>query len=226
MALFVGIFLILNTFSIIVAQRTRELALMRAIGASRRQVIGSVLLEAVVIGLIASVLGLAAGIGVGALLAYLFGSVRRRHWSWPGSACRRPRSSRAFAVGLVVTVIAALLPALRASRVAAGRGDAGGGHAGPAADPDHAIGGAVVLARRRRRCSALGLAGNAGDADLWTILGGVLRRFIGVALLTPLISRPVVVACSAGCSPGRCRASSAGATPAATRAAPRSPPPR
>ena len=54
-ALFVGIFLILNTFSIIVAQRTRELALMRAIGASRRQVIGSVMVEAVVIGLIASV---------------------------------------------------------------------------------------------------------------------------------------------------------------------------
>ena len=75
MALFVGTFLILNTFSIIVAQRTRELALMRAIGASRRQVIGSVLLEAIVIGLIASVLGLAAGIGVGALLAYLFGKL-------------------------------------------------------------------------------------------------------------------------------------------------------
>ena len=69
MALFVGTFLILNTFSIIVAQRTRELALMRAIGASRGQMIGSVLIEAVVIGLIASVLGLAAGIGVGALLA-------------------------------------------------------------------------------------------------------------------------------------------------------------
>ncbi len=60
-ALFVAVFLILNTFSIIVAQRTRELALMRAIGASRRQVIGSVLLEAVAIGLLSSVVGLALG---------------------------------------------------------------------------------------------------------------------------------------------------------------------
>ncbi|MEV1146231.1 ABC transporter permease, partial [Micromonospora sp. NPDC049799] len=74
-ALLVGTFLILNTFSIIVAQRTRELALMRAIGASGRQVIGSVVLEAVVVGLIASVLGLAAGIGIGALLAWVFGNV-------------------------------------------------------------------------------------------------------------------------------------------------------
>jgi putative ABC transport system permease protein len=68
-ALFVGIFLILNTFSMLVAQRTRELALFRAIGASRRQVITSVLIEASVIGLIASVVGLGVGIGVGALLA-------------------------------------------------------------------------------------------------------------------------------------------------------------
>ncbi|GAB3936832.1 hypothetical protein GCM10027614_13980 [Micromonospora vulcania] len=74
-ALLVGTFLILNTFSIIVAQRTRELALMRAIGASGRQIIGSVVLEAIAVGLIASVLGLAAGIGVGALLAFLFGKL-------------------------------------------------------------------------------------------------------------------------------------------------------
>ena len=65
-------FLILNTFSIIVAQRTRELALLRAMGASRRQVITSVLVEAVAIGLLAAGLGLAAGIGVGFGLAYLF----------------------------------------------------------------------------------------------------------------------------------------------------------
>ena len=96
-ALFVGTFLILNTFSIIVAQRTRELALMRAIGASRRQMIGSVLLEATVIGLIASVVGLAAGIGVGALLAYAVRQ-RRRQRAAPGrhrrTAIRRHRFVR------------------------------------------------------------------------------------------------------------------------------------
>ena len=68
-ALFVGAFLILNTFSIVIAQRTRELALMRALGAAGRQVIGAVLLEAVVVGFVAAVLGLGAGIGVGAGLA-------------------------------------------------------------------------------------------------------------------------------------------------------------
>ncbi|HKT05492.1 MAG TPA: FtsX-like permease family protein, partial [Rugosimonospora sp.] len=71
-ALFVGTFLILNTFSIIVAQRTRELALMRALGGSRRQMIGSVLVEALIIGTLASVVGLGLGIGVGAALAAVF----------------------------------------------------------------------------------------------------------------------------------------------------------
>ncbi|NEA42395.1 FtsX-like permease family protein, partial [Streptomyces sp. SID11385] len=63
-ALFVGIFLIANTFTMLVAQRTKELALLRAVGASRRQVKRSVLLEAAVVGVIASVIGFALGIGL------------------------------------------------------------------------------------------------------------------------------------------------------------------
>ena len=82
-ALFVAVFLILNTFSIIVAQRTRELALMRAIGASRRQVIGSVLLEAVVIGLIASVLGLGGRRRRGRPAGQPLRQLRRRRCNWP-----------------------------------------------------------------------------------------------------------------------------------------------
>jgi putative ABC transport system permease protein len=115
-ALFVGVFLILNTFSIIVAQRTRELALMRAMGASRRQVITSVLVEAVVIGLLAAGLGLAAGVGVGAGLAYLFSS-------FVGGLALAPLAVPLTAViasllvGVLVTVVAAVLPALRASRI-------------------------------------------------------------------------------------------------------------
>src|SRR5207248_346237 len=66
-ALLVGIFLILNTFSIIVAQRTQELALLRAMGASRGQVIRSVMVEATVIGIIASLVGLGLGVGIGTL---------------------------------------------------------------------------------------------------------------------------------------------------------------
>lgn len=185
-ALFVGIFIILNTFSIIVAQRTRELALLRAMGASRRQMIGTVVLEAVVIGLIASVVGLGAGIGVGALLANIFstvggGSLRLEGISVPLSAV-----ISAFAVGIVVTVLAAVLPALRASRippVAAMR---------EAATPDR------PLTRPTIAGTALTAAGGGllwygfAEGALWFIMSGLLVSFIGVALLTPLISRPVV----------------------------------
>jgi putative ABC transport system permease protein len=189
-ALFVGIFLILNTFSIIVAQRTRELALMRAIGASRRQMIGSVLTEAVVIGLVASVIGLGLGIGAGALLAWVFGSIGGGDLELAGIGVPAAAVIAAFTVGLLVTVLAALLPALRASRippVAAMQ---------EAATPDRpltriTVVGAIVGALGGTLL-ALGLSGNLGDQTLMGILGGVLISFIGVALLTPLIARPVV----------------------------------
>ncbi|MEH0971627.1 FtsX-like permease family protein [Micromonospora sp. CPCC 205546] len=188
-ALLVGTFLILNTFSIIVAQRTRELALMRAVGASGRQIIGSVVLEAVAVGLVASVLGLGAGIGIGALLAYLF-STFAGGLTLAGIGVPLSAVIGAFAVGLVITVVAALLPALRASRIPpiAAMQDV--------ATPDRpltriTVAGAIVTAVGGALL-ALGLTGNAGGNTLATILGGVLFAFIGVALLTPLISRPVV----------------------------------
>src|SRR5204863_2320502 len=70
-AVFVGAFLILNTFSIIVAQRTRELALMRALGGTRRQLVTSVLVEAGAVGFVAALAGIVLGIGVGYLAARL-----------------------------------------------------------------------------------------------------------------------------------------------------------
>lgn len=188
-ALFVGVFLILNTFSIIVAQRTRELALLRAIGASRRQVINSVLVEAAVIGLLASALGLGAGIGVGILMAYLFG---RTIGGLELASVGVPLAAvvSAFAVGLLVTMVAAALPALRASRVppVAAMQDI--------AHPDRpltriSVAGALAGAAGGTLLT-LGLTGQAGDNALWSILGGVLLSFIGIALLTPIISRPVV----------------------------------
>ncbi|HEX5540977.1 MAG TPA: ABC transporter permease [Micromonospora sp.] len=188
-ALFVGIFLILNTFSIIVAQRTRELALLRAVGASRRQVIGSVLVEAVVIGLLASVFGLGAGVGVGALLAYVFGQFAGG-LTLAGVGVPPIAIISAFVVGVLVTVVAATLPALRASRIppVAAMQDV--------ATPDRpltkiSVAGAAVSAAGGALL-ALGLTGKTDDNTLWTILAGVLISFIGVALLTPLISRPVV----------------------------------
>ena len=72
-SLFVGVFIIINTFSILVAQRSRELALLRAMGASRRQVNGSVLLEAIAVGLVGSTVGLGVGYLLALGLRWLFG---------------------------------------------------------------------------------------------------------------------------------------------------------
>jgi putative ABC transport system permease protein len=190
-ALFVGIFLILNTFSIIVAQRTRELALMRAIGASRRQMVGSVLFEATVIGLVASVVGLGAGIGVGSLIAYVFANAGSGGLHLAGIGVPPSAVIAAFAVGLLVTLVAAMVPALRASRVppvAAMR---------DAATADRPLTRVTIIGSVVTAIGAavltLGLSGKAGgNGTLWSILGGVLVCFVGIALLTPAISRPVV----------------------------------
>jgi putative ABC transport system permease protein len=190
-ALFVGTFLILNTFSIIVAQRTRELALFRAMGAGRGQVIGSVLTEAVVIGLISSVVGLAVGIGIGALLGSVLGrALSGGALELAGIGVPPAAVIAAFAVGLGVTVIAALLPAVRAARVppvAAMR---------DVAIPDRpltaiTVAGAIVLAIGGT-VLGLGLTGKLGGGNLSGVLGGLLTCFVGVALLTPVVARPVV----------------------------------
>ncbi len=116
-AVLVGAFVIYNTFSILVAQRARETALLRAVGASRRQVLGSVFVEAFAVGLFASVIGVIAGVGVGAGLRALFGAFG---FSFPnGGLVLRPGTVIVgLTVGLLVTLFAATLPAIRASRIA------------------------------------------------------------------------------------------------------------
>lgn len=116
-ALFVGSFTIANTFTITVAQRTKELALVRAIGASRRQVLGSVVLEAAMIGLAAAAAGLAGGFGVARGLLWLFDQFGI---DFPTSTLVVQTSTvvAAFVVGIGVTVAAALVPARRAATVA------------------------------------------------------------------------------------------------------------
>ncbi len=115
-ALFVGMFIISNTFGILIAQRTRELALLRAIGASRGQVLGSVLVEATVVGIVSAVLGLLAGI---ALAGLAFWGLRQIGLDLPSSglAITPTTAIIAVAVGLGVTAAAAVLPAIRATRV-------------------------------------------------------------------------------------------------------------
>ncbi len=115
-ALFVGMFIISNTFSILIAQRTRELALLRALGATRWQVFGSVLVEAGVVGLVSALLGFLTGV---ALAAAAFWGLRRGGIDLPSAGLSITPSTAfiAIAVGLVVTAAAAIMPAIRATRV-------------------------------------------------------------------------------------------------------------
>ncbi|OKI97216.1 ABC transporter permease [Kitasatospora sp. CB01950] len=116
-SLFVGIFIIANTFTMLIAQRTKELALLRAIGAARAQVTKSVLAEAALIGLVSAAGGLLVGIGVGAGLQWGLKSVNRGMPT--GSLVVSPGTAvTVLAVGVLVTMVSALLPAVRASRIA------------------------------------------------------------------------------------------------------------
>ncbi|MEV4245016.1 FtsX-like permease family protein [Streptosporangium canum] len=116
-AMFVAALVIYNTFNILVAQRTREMALLRCIGATRGQVFGSIVLESVVVGLLSSVLGLLLGYGLGAGALAVLTSVGAPLPS--ATAALAPRTIvLGLVIGLVVTVGAALLPARSATKVA------------------------------------------------------------------------------------------------------------
>jgi putative ABC transport system permease protein len=185
-SLFVGVFLIINTFGILVAQRTQELALFRALGASRRQVTRSVLLEALIVGLVGSTMGLALGFLLALGLKALFATLGL-DLSGVGLVFQWRTALIAYLVGTVVTVIAAYGPARRASRVppvAAMRDDI--------ALPETSI-------RRRTLGGAALVALGVGGLVLGftidnfpAVAGGAAAVFIGVALLAPFIGRPVV----------------------------------
>jgi putative ABC transport system permease protein len=115
-AILVSIFSIYNTFSIIVAQRTREMALLRALGAARGQVLASVIGEAFLIGVVASVVGLFVGLGVAVLLKALIGAIG---FGAPSSGLVLKASTVywSFAVGIGVSVLTSIIPAVKASRV-------------------------------------------------------------------------------------------------------------
>jgi putative ABC transport system permease protein len=114
-ALFVAIFIIYNTFSILVTQRTRETALLRAIGARRRQVLGATMMEAILIGLVAALLGLVFGSLLAAGLIWLVSKAFTVAGGIPAPTVGSIVT--AVVVGIVVTVLSALIPALRSSKV-------------------------------------------------------------------------------------------------------------
>ena len=190
MALLVGAFLIFNTFTIIVAQRTRELALLRCLGASRRQVMTSVLLESLIVAVVASLVGLGLGVLIANGLKALLTGILNFDLPTTGTVFLWRTVIVSLAVGIVVTVLAALLPARKATRVP------------PVAalQPETAF--APTHFRKRRIVLgvlvtlvgiALLLAGlfqNEGNR-LVNVGSGAVIVFFGVAILSPLIARPL-----------------------------------
>jgi putative ABC transport system permease protein len=115
-ALFVGSFVIFNTLSVTVAQRTREFATLRTIGASRKQVLGSVVVEGLVIGVLASLIGLVAGLGLAKGLQSLF-SASGMQLPNAGTVFATRTVMVSLAAGIIVTLLASVVPAVRATRV-------------------------------------------------------------------------------------------------------------
>jgi len=114
-ALFVAVFIIYNTFSIIITQRTRETALLRAIGARRRQVLGATMLEAVIVGLLAGLLGLALGFALAAALIAVLGNFFTVAGGVP--SLTPGIVATAMVIGVGVTVLSAFIPAYRSTRI-------------------------------------------------------------------------------------------------------------
>ncbi|MFC7308009.1 ABC transporter permease [Streptomyces monticola] len=190
-AVLVGVFLIVNTFSMLIAQRTRELGLLRALGADRRQVRRSVLTEALLLGLVGSTLGLATGIGLAAGLIELMGLLGMNLKSTE-MVIKVATPVAAYAVGVGVTFVAAYLPARRAARVSpmAALADAEVAGAGRPLTI-RAVAGAVVAV-----AGAAALAGCAASADTSTSASllalGVVLTLIATVIAGPLLVRPVI----------------------------------
>ncbi|NGN62840.1 ABC transporter permease [Streptomyces sp. A7024] len=195
-AVLVGVFLIVNTFSMLIAQRTRELGLMRALGADRRQVRRSVLTEAVLLGLVGATLGLAAGVGLAAALIELM-SALGMNLDAAEMTVKATTPVAAYVVGLGVTFVAAYLPARRAARVSP-----------MAALADLEIAGTGRPLRIRAVAGTLlALAGAAAfvgcvlSTDTSTtavyLLLGVVLTLIAMVVAGPLLVRPVIRALGA-----------------------------
>jgi putative ABC transport system permease protein len=191
-ALLVATFSIANTFSILVAQRVRALALLRAVGASRRQVLGSIVGETLLVGVIASAVGLAAGVGLAQGLKVLFDAFG---FALPAGGLTITPATIVIAplVGILVTVFAGLAPALRSSRVSP-----------LAALRDVDIDRAATSRLRLVAGAALLVAGVAGvlsavsSGDALALAGlGALLTSVGTVVLGPVVARPAASALGA-----------------------------
>ncbi|MEU9501291.1 FtsX-like permease family protein [Streptomyces sp. NPDC048196] len=189
-ALFVGVFIIANTFTMLISQRSREIALLRAVGASRRQVVRSVLAEAALLGLISSVVGFALGLGIAVGLRAVLNA---NGAGFPdGPVVIAPNTVlAALAVGVVVTVLAAWLPSRKAARIAPVE-------ALTTVEAPPAPRSLVVRNILGLLLTGLGVAVmlyvstlKSGD-DLPIAMAGSALTLTGVIVLAPLLSRPLV----------------------------------
>lgn len=191
-ALFVGAFIIQNTFQIVVAQRTRELGILRALGASRRQITRMVIVEALIVSFLASVVGIGVGVGLALLLQV---GLEALGGDLPSGAIQiLPRTvTVAIVAGIGITLISALIPALRAGRI----------------PPIEAMreGQQPPAARSLRIRTIIGLVflsigAGLGALGLWVNLpdrvpeiafvgAGAAVMFLGVAILGPTFARPL-----------------------------------
>ncbi len=192
-SLFVGAFLIFNTFSITVAQRVREFGLLRALGASRGQVLRSVVLEAGTIGALGSVLGLLGGIGVARGLNALFKAIGVDLPN-TGTVLETRTIVVSVAVGLGVTLASALSPALRATRVTpmAALLEAELPEAGHRRRTLYTVL-AILLGAAGIAITCIGLFGGIEDSGAAAGLmgGGAVAVLLGVSLVSPRLVRPL-----------------------------------
>ncbi|MFI1166267.1 ABC transporter permease [Streptomyces sp. NPDC020801] len=191
-ALFVGVFLIANTFTMLIAQRSREIALLRAVGASRRQVVGSVLVEAALLGLVSSVGGFALGLGIAAAMRPLLNTTGV---VLPGGPLVISPAAllASLAAGVVVTVLAAWLPSHRAAKIA----PMAALSSVDLAPPDRALAvrnglGVLLTAAGVLVMLYVSTLRTSKESNLMiAMLGGVLTLG-GVMVLAPLLSRPLI----------------------------------
>jgi putative ABC transport system permease protein len=192
----VGIFLIVNTFSMLVAQRTREIGLMRALGSSRRQINRSVLIEAVMLGVTGSVLGIGGGIGLAIGLMKLMGKAGMK-LDTSELTIKATTPIVGLVLGVVVTVLAAYIPARRAGKISpmAALRDAGT-PADARAGRIRATIGVLICAAGALALIGAGQADKAGTGG--SLLGlGVLLSLVGFVVVGPLLAGVVVRAVSA-----------------------------
>jgi putative ABC transport system permease protein len=192
-ALFVGAFVIANSLSITIAQRTRELATLRTIGASRRQVLGSLIVESLIVGVVASVVGLFLGLGLARLLFWLFDLAG---FTLPNTGLLLTTRTIVIAllVGIIVTLFASLRPAIRATRVPPIAAVREGAELPESRWARFRTPGAILVTAIGFVAIVYGLFGSGlGTAEILISMGaGAVLVFIGVALfaskLVPMLA--------------------------------------